>query len=226
MVEGARHLMRRRVAARAMALQALYRGLYGMLTLATLLLYSRYFGEGQARAAQSLEDLGMVVIAGAGGAALAAVVTPFAVRHLGINRWLVSLVCGVGVVVIIFGLPFNKFMLLVAAFLVNVASQSMKIIVDATIQHEVDDIYRGRVFSVNDTAFNMFFVGGLFTAALILPANGRSVAVLISVAIGFILLAAWYGIGLRRNGRSSGTGDVTVPGRQPSDVAPAQLPQG
>jgi len=222
MIEGARHLARRRVAARAMALQALYRCLYGMLTLATLLLYSRYFGEGHARAAQSLEDLGMVVIAGAGGAALAAVVTPFAVRHLGINRWLVSLVSGVGLVIVIFGLPFNKFMLLVAAFLVNVASQSMKIIVDATIQHEVDDIYRGRVFSVNDTAFNLFFVGGLFTAALTLPPNGRSVAGLISVAIGFILLAAWYGIGLRRNGRNH----VTVPDRQPSDVAPAQLPRG
>ena len=222
MVEGAKHLMRRRTAARAMTLQALYRSLYGMLALATLLLYSRYFGEGQEQTTQSLEDLGMVVIAGAAGAALAAVVTPFAVRRLGFNRWLVSLVSGVGVVIIIFGLPFNKFMLLVAAFLVNVASQSMKIIVDATIQHEVEDIYRGRVFSVNDTAFNLFFVGGLFTAALTLPPNGHSVPGLISVAIGFILLAVWYGIGLRRNGRTP----VTVPDRQPSDVAPARLPRG
>jgi MFS family permease len=193
-----------------------------MLTLATLLLYSRYFGKGQAQAAQSLEDLGMVVIAGAGGAALAAVVTPYAVRHLGTNRWLVSLVSGVGVVVVIFGLPFNKSMLLVAAFLVNVASQSMKIIVDATIQHEIDDFYRGRVFSVNDTAFNLFFVGGLFVAALALPPNGKSVPGLIAVAVGFILLAVWYGVGLRRNGR----GDLTVPDRRPNGATPAQLPHG
>jgi Major Facilitator Superfamily len=226
MVEGARHLMGRRVAARAMALQAFYRGLYGTLTLATLLLYSRYFGDGQAQAtAQSLEDLGLVVIAGAAGAALAAVVTPFAVRHLGISRWLVSLVSGVGVVIVIFGLPFNKLMLLAAAFLVNVASQSMKIIVDATIQHEVDDIYRGRVFSVNDTAFNLFFVSGLFTAALTLPPNGKSVATLISVAVGFMLLAIWYGVTMKRNGHWHVSG-VTVPGPQPSDAAPARLPQG
>jgi Major Facilitator Superfamily len=227
MVEGARHLARRRVAARAMGLQALYRGLYGMITLAVLLLYSRYFGEGHERAAQSLEDLGMVVIAGAAGAALAAVVTPFAVRHLGIDRWLVGLVAGVGAVIIVFGLPFNKFMLLVAAFLVNVASQSMKIIVDATIQHECDDIYRGRVFSVNDTAYNLFFVGGLFLAALTLPPNGKSVAGLISVAVGFILLAIWYGVGQRRNGRNGvSRTSVTIPDRQPSDVARVRLPRG
>ncbi len=193
MIEGGRHLAQRRVAARSMALQAVYRCLYGVLTLATLLLYSRYFGSGQAQ--QSLRDLGMVVIAGAAGAALAAVVTPFAVRHLGTHRWLVGLVASVGVVVLIFGLPFNKFLLLVAAFLVNVASQSMKIIVDATIQHECEDIYRGRIFSVNDTAFNMAFVTGLFIAATTLPANGRSVAGLVCVAIGFILLAVWFGVG-------------------------------
>ena len=225
MVEGAKHLVRRPIAARAMSLQAFYRCLYGTLTLAVLLLYSRYFGEGDNRAMQSLEDLGMVVIAGAAGAALAAVVTPFTVRHLGINRWLVTLVAGVGAVILVFGLPFNKFMLLVAAFLVNVASQSMKIIVDATIQHECDDIYRGRVFSINDTAFNLFFVGGLFVASLSLPPNGRSTAALVSVSLGFILLAVWYGVGLVRNSRSRQNG-VTIPDRQPSDVVPVRLPRG
>ncbi|HEX6684008.1 MAG TPA: MFS transporter [Candidatus Limnocylindrales bacterium] len=221
MIAGARHLASRRVAARAITLQALYRCLYGTLTLAVLLLYSRYFGDGT-QAAQSLEDLGMVVIAGAAGAALAAVVTPFAVRHLGMNRWLVGLVAGVGGVVLIFGLPFNKLMLLAAAFLVNVASQSMKIIVDATIQHECDDTYRGRVFSVNDTAFNLLFVSGLFIAALTLPPNGKSVAGLIGVAVGFILLSLWYGLGLRRHNGA----EITLPDRQPSDAAPARLRRG
>lgn len=222
MVEGAKHLASRRVAARAMLLQAMYRSLYGVLTLAVLLLYSRYFGSGETPAAQSLEDLGLVVIAGAAGAALAAVVTPYAVRHLGMYRWLVSLTAGVGVVVVIFGLPFIKPMLLGAAFLINVASQSMKIIVDATIQHECEDIYRGRIFSVNDTAFNLCFVGGLFVAAWTLPPDGKSVTGLITVAVGFIALAVWYGLGQLRNRRNG----VTAPDPQPSDAAPAQLPRG
>ena len=43
MVAGARHLVQRRRVASAMGVQALCRTLYGVLTLATLLLYSRYF---------------------------------------------------------------------------------------------------------------------------------------------------------------------------------------
>ncbi|HCT75407.1 MAG TPA: MFS transporter [Micromonosporaceae bacterium] len=198
MIAGARHLAQRRVAARDIALQAIYRCLYGVLTLAVLLLFSRYFGEESTRASQSLRDLAFIVIAGAAGAAVAAVITPPAVRILGANRWLISIVAGVGTVVIAFGLPFNKLLLLLAAFLINVASQSMKIIVDATIQHECDDVYRGRIFSVNDTAYNLCFVGGLFITAMAFPPNGKSVAGLFTVALGFIALSIWFAIGSRR----------------------------
>lgn len=188
MIAGARHLAARRVAARAMVLQGGYRCLYGVLTLAVLLMYSK-----PDRAAQNLWQLGQVVLAGAAGVALAAVITPPAVRWLGPTRWLSGLVATVGLVVLVFGLPFIPALLLVAVFLVNVASQSMKITVDATIQHECEDSYRGRIFSVNDTAFNLMFVVGLFTAALTLPPNGRSATALITVAVAFVALAAWYG---------------------------------
>lgn len=198
MISGARHLAQRRKAARAIGLQAAYRSLYGVLTLSVLLLYSRYFGQGQEHTQQSLSDLGLVVIAGAAGAALAAVVTPYAVRRLGASRWLVGLVVGVAVVVLAFGLPFHKMLLVAAAFLVNVASQSMKILVDATIQHECDDVYRGRVFSVNDTAFNLCFVTGLFAAAYTFPPNGKSVTGLITVAAGFLALATWFATARQR----------------------------
>jgi MFS family permease len=198
MVAGAAHLFERRKAARAIGLQAIYRLLYGILTLAVLLLFSRYFGEEATRATQSLRDLGLVVMAGAAGAAVAAVVTPIGVRKLGQVSWLVSLVAGVGAVVLLCGLPFNKLLLVVATFLINVASQSMKIIVDATIQHECDDIYRGRIFSVNDTAFNICFVGGLFITALAFPPDGKSVAGLFTVATGFVVLAIWFAISSRR----------------------------
>ncbi len=207
MVAGIGHLMERRKAARAIKLQALYRLLYGVLTLAVLLLVSRYFGE---TPRTSLRDLGLVAIAGAAGAAVAASVTPIGVRRFGSARWLASLVAGVGVVVLVCGLPFLKLLILVATFLINVASQSMKIIVDATIQHEVEDIYRGRVFSVNDTAFNICFVGGLFITALSFPGNGRSVAGLLTVATGFVALAAWFAIS----------------SRQPSAAAPPEPAQG
>jgi MFS family permease len=198
MVAGIRHLMQRRAAARAMGLQASYRVLYGVLTLSTLLLFSRYFGEESTRATQSLRDLGFIVMAGAAGAAAAAVITPPAVKRFGPNRWLVSLVGSVGIVVLVFGLPFNKYMLLGATFLINVASQSMKIIVDSTIQHECDDTYRGRIFSVNDTLFNLCFVAGLFITALVFPANGKSVVGLVTVAAAYVGIALWFARGSRR----------------------------
>ncbi|HCU52113.1 MAG TPA: MFS transporter, partial [Micromonosporaceae bacterium] len=72
------------------------------------------------------------------------------------------------------------------------------IIVDATIQHECDDVYRGRIFSVNDTAYNLCFVGGLFITAMAFPPNGKSVAGLFTVALGFIALSIWFAIGSRR----------------------------
>jgi hypothetical protein len=199
MISGARHLGQRSKALRIMVLQSSYRFLYGVLTLAVLLLYSRYFGHAaervaaqQAGAAQSMGQLGLVVLSGAAGAALAAVITPLAVRWWDARRWLSGVVAAVGVVVLVFGLPFVAPLLLVAVFLVNVASQSMKIIVDATIQRECLDEYRGRIFSVNDTAFNLCFVTGLFTAALTLPPNGKSPLGLIITATAFVLLAVWY----------------------------------
>jgi MFS family permease len=199
MVAGATHLASRPIAARSMVLQAGYRFLYGALTLAVLLLYSRYFDNGQSdHAAQSLWQIGQLVIAGAAGAALAAVVTPWAVRRVGADRWLTSIVIGVGVVVLTCGLPFIAHLLLLAAFLVNVASQSMKIIVDATIQHECDDSYRGRIFSVNDTAFNLCFVAGLFVAALTLPENGKSPVAIVVVSVAFAALGVWFSARARR----------------------------
>lgn len=198
MISGARHLAERRKALRIMVLQSAYRFLYGVLTLAVLLLYSRYFGQSGTRAAQisgaatSMGQLGLVVIFGAAGAALAAVITPLAVRWWDARHWLSGVVAAVGVVVLVFGLPFVAPLLLVAVFLVNVASQSMKIIVDATIQRECLDEYRGRIFSVNDTAFNLCFVMGLFTAAVTLPPNGKSALGLIITATAFVLLAVWY----------------------------------
>ena len=92
-------------------------------------------------------------------------------------------------------------LLLVVTFLMNIAAQGTKIVVDATLQHECLDAYRGRVFSVNDTGFNATFVGGLFTGALLLPPDGRSSLTVIAVAIGYALLAAWYAVVGRRAAR-------------------------
>lgn len=192
MAGGVRHVAQRRLAARAMLLTGGHRTLYGFLTLAVLLLYSRYFGRNTDDASASLWSLGQVVIAGAAGAGVAALITPAATRRFGGQRWITALLAGIAVTIVVLGLPFVAGLLLIAAAVMNVASQSMKIIVDATLQHECEDDYRGRIFSLNDTVFNLSMITGLFVAALTIPPDGKSAVALVGVALGYAALSLWY----------------------------------
>jgi Major Facilitator Superfamily len=194
MVAGVRHLAGRPAAWYAMLAQSAHRVLYGMLTLATLLLYRRYFyGTDSGRA---LAGLAQIVIAGGLGSLLAAFLTPPATRLLGGWQWITALFGGSGVLVLL-GLPFRPVLLVVATFGVNVVSQGTKIVVDTILQRESDDDFRGRVFSINDTTFNLCFVVGLFIAALTVPENGHSVLAIVLVSAGYLALAGWYGLAAR-----------------------------
>jgi MFS family permease len=193
MVAGIRHLADKRGAAYALLAQGGFRILYGVLALATLLLFRRYFATGTDYGG-SIAGLGMVFGAGSLGVLAAAFLTPPVTRRVGGWRWIVWLLGVTGAAVLVFGLPFQRELLLVAVFVVNLAAQSTKIVVDTALQHECADEYRGRVFSVNDTSFNLCFVGGLYAAALTLPDNGRSPVALLLVAIGYLVLAGWYAV--------------------------------
>jgi hypothetical protein len=65
-------------------------------------------------------------------------------------------------------------------------------VVDTTLQVHCADEFRGRVFSVNDTAMNLLFVTGLFTAAVALPADGYAPGAVVVVAGAYAGLAVWY----------------------------------
>ncbi|GAA5189119.1 MFS transporter [Rugosimonospora acidiphila] len=197
-VAGLRHLASRRNAAYAMLAQSLHRGIYGVLTLATLLLYRHYFYG--ANSDKALTGLAQIVVAGGFGSLVAAFITPRVVRLIGGPRWIAGLFGGAGILVLL-GLPFQPVLLVIATFGVNITSQGTKIVVDTAIQRECDDDYRGRVFSVNDTAFNLFFVIGLFIAALALPADGHSVLAVVLVSTCYLALAGWYVLAADRAAR-------------------------
>ncbi len=55
-------------------------------------------------------------------------------------------------------------------------AQAVKICVDTTLQETVEDDFRGRVFSVYDTLFNVTFVAALVVGAFVLPPSGISYA--------------------------------------------------
>jgi hypothetical protein len=116
-------------------------------------------------------------------------------------RWLVTVTAGVAVLVPVLGLPVVAALTVVGSFVVSLAAQTTKIITETTLQIEVDDDYRGRVFSVNDTGFNLFFVLGLLVGALVLPPDGVSAGVLLGAGLGYGLVAIGYGAANRRIAR-------------------------
>jgi hypothetical protein len=195
MVAGVKHLAARRGAFYALAAQASYRLLYGVLSLSTVLLFRNLLHPGDEDGA--LNGLFQVVIAGAAGVILAAFITPPITRRIGGSHWLTALLLSASVVVLVLGLQFTALAIVLATFLVNTASQGMKIVVDTSLQRECDDAYRGRVFSVNDTMFNMCWVIGLFIAAVTVPTNGRSVVVVTTIGVGLAVIGLLYAYGVR-----------------------------
>jgi len=209
MLDGLAHLGGRHGAAYAMAAQAGFRALVGVLTLAMLLLYRNYFVTDDDVQA-SVSGLVFVVLAGSVGVLVAAVLTPAVTRRVGGWRWIAGLLGGLAVALPVLVFPFTQPLLVVAVFCVNVAAQGIKIVTDTSIQHECDDAFRGRVFAVNDTTFNLAYVAGMFTAALTLPPDGHAPVAVLVIAAGYALLAVGYAVAAGRWARRVGD-DIAAP---------------
>lgn len=112
-----------------------------------------------------LAGFGIAVGATATGMFLAAVITPFVVPRLGRTRTIASalvlaIAAQLGAVSAL-----TQTSLLIGAFLLGIAGQTVKLSGDAAMQIEIDDAHRGRVFALQDTVFNVAFVSALAAAA-------------------------------------------------------------
>jgi len=211
MVAGLVHLRDLPAAWSVIAVHAGLRGLYGVLAMLTLLLYRNFYNIDDPAA--SMAGLLPVVAAVGAGALLAAIITPPITRRIGGSRWVVLLVGCLAVFLPILGAPFQPVLTIVAAGAFSLATQGVKIVTDTTLQVHCEDDYRGRVFSVNDTALNLCFVTGLFLAAILLPPDGHSIGVTLAVGAGCAALAIWYAVftGRHPSRRASTTLPTTVP---------------
>jgi hypothetical protein len=192
MVAGARHVAARPPAAAALLAIGLHRFCYGVFTLMTLLLYRNTFDDGGGLFPGGILGLGQVVAAAAVGSLVAAVVTPPVVRGIGTRRWIPALLVGGGAAQLALGLLFTTVAVVLVGVLLGFVAQAVKICVDSTLQETVEDDFRGRVFSVYDTLFNLTFVVALVAGAFTLPESGVSSAVPVVVAGGYLLAAVTY----------------------------------
>ncbi|MET9253646.1 MFS transporter [Streptomyces sp. NPDC003717] len=189
LMAGVRHLAApaRRDAARSLAGMTLMRFCYGAL-LVMLLMLCRYSLTSDTDAGLAL--LGLALGVSGAGFFAAALLTPWAVGRLGPGRWMAGCSATAAVLVPALGLPFATGPLLAAAFVLGLTTQGAKIATDTVVQSSVDDAFRGRIFSVYDVLFNAAFVGAAGVAAAMLPPDGRSVTLIVTVAAVYGAVAA------------------------------------
>ncbi|MYS91499.1 MULTISPECIES: MFS transporter [Streptomyces] len=192
LVAGVRHLaaQQRREAAWALAAMALMRFCYGAL-LVMLLMLCRYALT--TTTDDGLALLGLALAVSGAGFFAAAVVTPWTAGRLGPGRWIVVCAGAAALLEPALGLPFAAAPLLAAAFVLGLTTQGAKIATDTIVQSSVEDGFRGRIFSVYDVLFNVSFVGAAAVAALMLPPDGRSVPLVITIAVIYAAVAVTMG---------------------------------
>ena len=193
LVAGAAHLRQRAPAARALVMIAVQRFLAGLMFVGTLLLYTEhgYLHRG-------FTGLGEVLTATVAGGVIAATITPRVTRALGTQRWIAIVLVLAGAVTASLGPAYTHPALVTAGLLLGICAQAAKICVDTLLQESVDDEFRGRVFSVYDTMVNVSFAAAGGVAAVVLPDDGRSLGVLLTVAAGYAVTGVSYGLVVRR----------------------------
>ncbi|MCV7390787.1 MFS transporter [Mycolicibacterium porcinum] len=77
--------------------------------------------------------------------------------------------------------------MLVCGFLLGAAGQLVKLCADSAMQLDVDDALRGHVFTVQDALFWMSFVAAIAAAAAVIPADGRSPALVVAGAAAYLV---------------------------------------
>jgi MFS family permease len=197
LVDGLRHLRARPAAAASLAAIASQRYWFGITSVSLVLLYRNYF-HGPHEAEAAFTDLSRVALVGGAGFVVAALVTPSVTERWRPQTWAVVLLLVAGVVQLVPGALYTRTALTVAVFALGLASQGVKIVVDTVVQANVDDAFRGRVFSLYDVLFNVSFVAAAATAAVLLPRDGRSLPVLVVMACGYLVTAAGYAVVDRR----------------------------
>lgn len=163
-----------------------HRIVFGLNTLITLLVLRA--AETTSDGSGGLVGFGVAVACTAAGMLVAAVLTPVLLPRLGRPRTVIVGLIAATVVQFAFVTPLTIEFLLVAAFLLGLAGQTIKLTGDAAMQIEIDDARRGQVFALQDTVFNLAFLTAIAASAFVIAPDGHSPA--LAVAGGLIYACA------------------------------------
>lgn len=172
-VDGTRAVASTPTIAASFAALGAHRLAFGISTLLTLLLYRYSFTDtGLLRA--GLPGIGEAVVVAAVGLGCAAVVTPVLVRRLGRPRTVRAALVLAGVTQLVLAALLSPAVVLVAAFVLGLTGQVVKLCTDAAVQGEGGDDVLGRIFALYDVVFNVGYVAAVAVAAFAAPMDGRA----------------------------------------------------
>ncbi|WP_227979025.1 hypothetical protein [Nocardia spumae] len=205
---GARAVAESRDCTTAMIGVGTHRIVFGANTLLMVLVLRRP-NESGISASSGLVGFGVAITAVAAGMLAAAVLTPLLIPRLGRPR---TVVAGLSLALLVQATLVPPItiatgaaeqrahqLLLAGAFALGLAGQMVKLTGDATLQIDMDDDRRGQVFALQDTIFNITFVVAVAITALVIPADGRSLAVVAAGAVLYALGIAAIAINSRRS---------------------------
>ena len=204
LVEAVAHLRAQRPAGIGLLTIAAHRLIHGIVTVATILVYRNYFHRPD-EIDPAIADLGLLVVITGAGFVFASVVAPPLSARRGLRSTMIMCLLGSAVFQLMPGAIYARATIMVAAFLLGLTAQGIKICVDTVVQAHVADGFKGRVFVIYDIIFNVALVAAAVIAAVILPPSGKSVPILIIMAICYLLITLWFTLVSRGLSMNEGT---------------------
>jgi MFS family permease len=186
LVDATRHLPR--LGRLALTVVTAARLPYGLMVVGLVLLSRNNIAPGNLGG--GMASAGLAVGASGLGFGVAAIATPSLTKRFGLRRYIAALAL-LGAVMQVFPVSlFTHWGIAVSAFGLGITMQGIKICVDTTLQRIVGDVFLGRVFSIYDVLLNVALVVATVIAALVMPSDGRSLAVLAGAAVWYLIIAA------------------------------------
>ena len=202
LVDGIHKLQDTPATRNAMLAVLLQRFAFGALTVRTLLLARTQWHADNPSAA--VVDFGIAAGRAAAGALIAALISAFvlkgsvdshrdqSMRHNLLQRSaMYALIAAIAVTSVALSLD-TRFAIFLTAGVLAFAGQLLKISADTSVQRNIDDIHRGRVFSLFDMAINFSLVLGICLAALV-PAmmNSHLAIAVLASALALSAFTLW-----------------------------------
>ena len=197
LVAGARRLGYERTPALALGAMAAHRFLYGAAFIASILI-SRNLLSDPSDAGAGLATFATILGASAAGFGLAAVLTPIMHGRVTPATWIVMCLGLAAASQAALVASVSRVVMLAVALCLGLAAQGAKIAVDTIVQGDTPDQFRGRAFALYDVLYNAGFVASAALGAAVLPDTGYSRPAFAALAVGYLLTATTFLLGMRR----------------------------